>query len=180
MSELKDLLAQLELTEDNRLMLGEVAVIMMPAWFFSGILKRVKEQAGPEIAAKVYYEAGWEGAYNWSKVQLAKGLKGREVMAQYLGSMTVRGWGRFEIVEFDQAAGTGLFRYHNSAVALQQGNVGEAICYWVPGGPGRGHESHHGGGRHGDGGSRTGDRLPGPGQGVLPVRGGAGRLRPGG
>ena len=133
MSELKDLLAQLELTEDNRLMLGEVAVIMMPAWFFSGILKRVKEQAGPEIAAKVYYEAGWEGAYNWSKVQLAKGLVGREVMAQYLGSMTVRGWGRFEIVEFDQAAGKGLFRYHNSAVALQQGNVGEAICYWVPG-----------------------------------------------
>lgn len=133
MSELKGLLDQLELTEDNRLMLGEVAVIMMPAWFFSGILKRVKEQAGVETAKKVYYEAGWEGAYNWSKVQLDKGLKGREVMAQYLGSMTVRGWGRFEIVEFDQTAGTGLFRYYNSAVALQQGNVGEAICYWVPG-----------------------------------------------
>jgi len=133
MSELKQLLDQLELTGDNRLMLGEVAVIMMPAWFFSGILKRVKEYAGPEVAAKVYYEAGWEGAYNWSKVQMEKGLKGRDVMAQYLGSMTVRGWGRFEIAEFDSTAGRGLFRYYNSAVALQQGNIGEEVCLWVPG-----------------------------------------------
>ena len=50
-----------------------------------------------------------------------------------MGSMTTRGWGRFEIVEFDQAAGTGLFRFYNSAVALQQGDIGQAICLWVPG-----------------------------------------------
>ncbi len=133
MSELKELLDQLELNDDNRLMLGEVAMIMMPAWFFSGILKRVKDYAGKEVASKVYYNAGWEGAYNWSKVQMERGLTGRDVMAQYLGSMTVRGWGKFEIVEFDQAAGKGLIRYHNSAVALQQGNIGEEVCLWVPG-----------------------------------------------
>ena len=164
MSELKELLDQLELTDENRLMLGDVAMIMMPAWFFSGILKRVKEYAGKEVAAKVYYDAGWEGAYNWAKVQIEKGLTGRDVMAQYLGSMTTRGWGRFEIVEFDQTAGTGLFRYYNSAVALQQGEHRRGGLPLGSGSPGGRLSGHSGGGRRRPQGSKPGDGLPGPGK----------------
>jgi len=54
-------------------------------------------------------------------------------MEQYLGSMSQRGWGRFEILKFDANRGDGLFRLYNSAVALSYGVVNQAVCIWVPG-----------------------------------------------
>lgn len=128
--ELKD---KLELTLDSRLMLGSVEMILMPRWFFVGIMKRVVREVGREAAARIYYGAGYEGAYNWSQVQIERGLSGREVMEQYLGSMTHRGWGRFEIVDLDLGTGRGLFRFYNSAVALEYGSREEEVCLWVPG-----------------------------------------------
>jgi hypothetical protein len=124
---------QLTLTADNQLMIGSVAMILMPAWFFTGILKRTIKEAGFETAAKVYYDAGYDGAYKWGQVQIESGLTGRKIMEQYLGSMTHRGWGRFEIVFFDDTSGQGLFRLHNSAVALNHGLTDEVVCIWVPG-----------------------------------------------
>jgi predicted hydrocarbon binding protein len=132
-NDLNHIKEQLVLTDDNRLMLGKVAMILMPAWFFSGIMKRIVQEAGYNVAAKVYYDAGFDGAYQWGKVQIEAGLKGRQIMEQYLGSMTHRGWGRFEIVRFDDAAGKGLFRFYNSAVALETAPTGHPICLWVPG-----------------------------------------------
>jgi predicted hydrocarbon binding protein len=128
--ELKD---KLELTLDSRLMLGSVEMILMPRWFFVGIMKRVVREAGKEAATRIYYGAGYEGAYNWGQVQIEQGLSGREVMEQYLGSMTHRGWGRFEIVDLDLERGRGLFRFHNSAVALEYGSREDEVCLWVPG-----------------------------------------------
>lgn len=133
MDDFQKLAQGIELTEDNRLMLGEVAMVLMPRWFFVGIMKRVVAEAGEEVAAKVYSGAGWEGAYNWAKVQIAAGLTGREVMDQYLGSMTARGWGRFEIVELDLDKGYGKFQWHNSALALELGETGREVCLWGPG-----------------------------------------------
>ena len=85
------LLGQLDLTPDNRLMLGTVPMVLMPRWFFVGIMKRVVQEAGAEIAAKVYSEAGWEGAYNWAKVQLSQGLEGRAVMGVGEGEFDAKG-----------------------------------------------------------------------------------------
>jgi predicted hydrocarbon binding protein len=133
MAQFEELKNQLVLSGDNRLMLGSVAMILMPAWFFSGIVQRVVTEAGSETAAKIYYDAGFDGAYQWGQVQIEAGLTGREIMEQYLGSMTQRGWGRFEIVKFDANRGQGLFRLHNSAVALSYGVVNQAVCIWVPG-----------------------------------------------
>ncbi len=133
MDPFQDLKNQLVLTDDHRIMLGSVAMILMPAWFFTGIVQRVVKEAGPETAAKIYYDAGYDGAYQWGKVQIEAGLSGREIMEQYLGSMSHRGWGRFEIVEFDAVLGSGRFRLHNSAVALSYGVVNQAVCIWVPG-----------------------------------------------
>jgi predicted hydrocarbon binding protein len=133
MEPFEELKNELVLSGDNRVMLGPVAMILMPAWFFTGIVQRVVKEAGPETAAKIYYEAGYDGAYQWGKVQIEAGLTGREIMEQYLGSMSHRGWGRFEIVEFDDSSGNGRFRLHNSAVALSYGVVDQAVCIWVPG-----------------------------------------------
>jgi predicted hydrocarbon binding protein len=133
MDPFQDLKNQLVLTADHRIMLGSVAMILMPAWFFTGIVQRVVKEAGPETAAKIYYDAGYDGAYQWGKVQIEAGLSGREIIEQYLGSMSHRGWGRFEIVEFDANHGSGRFRLYNSAVALSYGVVNQAVCIWVPG-----------------------------------------------
>ena len=54
-------------------------------------------------------------------------------MEQYLGSMSQRGWGHFEILKFDAERGNGRFRLYNSAVALSYGVVNQAVCIWVPG-----------------------------------------------
>jgi len=129
----KELINRLELTEDKRLVLDTVPMVLMPRWFFAGIMKRVTAEAGPDIAARIYYQAGYEGAYNWSTVQIEKGLKGSAVLEQYLSSMTHRGWGRFEIISFEETSAQGVFRLHNSALALELGRTGEAGCLWVPG-----------------------------------------------
>jgi predicted hydrocarbon binding protein len=121
-NDLNHIKKQLVLTDENRLVLGNVAMILMPAWFFSGILKRTVEKAGYDLAAQVYYDAGFDGAYQWGKVQIEAGLKGRQIMEQYLGSMTHRGWGRFEIM-----------RLSKSAVALAHGPTDHPMCLWVPG-----------------------------------------------
>ena len=128
--ELKD---KLELTPDNHLLLEGVPMILTPRWFFVGIMKQVIEQAGPEIAQRIYYEAGFDGAYKWCNVQIGKGLGGRSVMEQYLGSMTHRGWGRFEIVSLDETQGRGLFWFYESAMALEYGRSGHGGCTWVSG-----------------------------------------------
>ena len=127
------LIKRLELTEENRLLLDEVPMVLMPLWFFTGIMKRVEAEAGRRAVAKIYYDAGYEGAYKWSRVQIENGLQGSAVLAQYLNSMTNRGWGRFEIVSWDENNGRGDFRLHQSALALEQGRTEEASCLWVPG-----------------------------------------------
>lgn len=133
MDDFNQIKKQLVLTDENRLMLGPVAMILTPAWFFSDIMKRAVDQAGYDLAAKIYHDAGFDGAYRWGKLQVEAGLKGRQIMEQYLGSMTNRGWGRFEIVDFDPAAGRGSFRLFQSAVASAAAPSERPMCLWVPG-----------------------------------------------
>ena len=133
MNDLNRIKEQLLLTDEYRLELGQVAMILMPAWFFSGIMKRIVQEAGYDVAAKVYYDAGFDGAYQWGKVQIEAGLKGVQIMEQYLGSMTHRGWGRFEITQIDDTNGNGLFRLYNSAMALDKDPSGHPMCLWVSG-----------------------------------------------
>ena len=54
-------------------------------------------------------------------------------MAQYLNSASLRGWGRFEILEFDEEQGRGLFRLHKSAVATEIGGDPDPVCIHLSG-----------------------------------------------
>lgn len=133
MEEFDGLKKSLILTDDHRLMLEAVPMVLMPRWFFGAIMRCLEEAAGKEIAQKVYYDAAFEGAYKWGQAQAAKGLKGREIMEQYLGSLSLRGWGGFEIIEMDLDEGRGLFRLHNSATAKELGRGEGCVCYQMPG-----------------------------------------------
>jgi predicted hydrocarbon binding protein len=133
MEDFESLKRRLALTVDHRLDLDGVAMILTPRWFFVGIMKRVCEEAGRAAASRAYYGSGWDGAYAWGRRQIEKGLSGRRIMEQYLGSMTSRGWGRFEIVALDLDRGEGRFRFFDSAVAREWGPAEDAACLWAPG-----------------------------------------------
>jgi len=129
-----ELRGRLILTGDYRLMLDTVHMLLMPRWFFVAIKKQVEALAGPEIARKVYYEAGYEGATLWAQTQIKEaGLSGRAVMEQYLRSASLRGWGRFEIIGFEIDQGKGFFKLYNSAVAEESGPNPRPICDHLPG-----------------------------------------------
>ena len=134
METFENLKNRLALTEQEQLMLESVPMLLMPRWFFVAIKKQVESLAGKEISKKVYYEAGYEGASKWAQTQMKEaGLSGRAVIEQYLASASVRGWGRFEILDFDQERGYGKFRIHHSAVAEETGLVKETVCDHLPG-----------------------------------------------
>ena len=130
----KDLKNRLDLTDSYRVMLGTVPMVLMPRWFFVAIKKQVEGLAGQVVAKKVYYEAGYIGATLWARTHIKEaGISGRAVMEQYLGSATLRGWGRFEIVNFETGKGTGLFRLYHSAVAEETGRSPDVVCDHLPG-----------------------------------------------
>ena len=124
---------RLELTDDRRLMLDSVHMVLMPRWFFGAIMRCVKETTGEAVARKIYYDAAYEGAYRWGQAMAEKGLTGHEIMDQYLGSLSIRGWGGFEIVRMSVEKGRGVFRLKNSATALELGRTGSDTCYQMPG-----------------------------------------------
>ena len=124
---------RLRLTDDHRLMLDSVHMVLMPRWFFGAIMRCIEETAGHEVARKVYYDAAYEGAYKWGEAQAERGLVDRQIMEQYLGSLSIRGWGGFEIVGMDVDRGEGTFRLQNSATAEELGPSGKELCYQMPG-----------------------------------------------
>lgn len=126
--------SQLVLTDDDCLKLATVPMVLMPRWFFVAIKKQVEKLCGEETSRKVYYEAGYEGATLWAQTQIREaGLSGRAVMEQYLGSASLRGWGRFSILSFEMDAGKGHFRLYHSAVAEETGHSTGTVCDHLPG-----------------------------------------------
>jgi len=134
METFEELKGRLTTSDDCRLMLDTVPMLLMPRWFFVAIKKQVEKLAGQDIAKNVFYEAGYEGATKWAQTQMREaGLTGQEVMEQYLRSASLRGWGRFEIVSFEEEKGKGLFRLHKSAVAEETGRGSKVVCDHLPG-----------------------------------------------
>jgi predicted hydrocarbon binding protein len=124
----------LTLTDDHCLKLNTVPMVLMPRWFFVAIKKQVETLSGEEISKQVYYNAGYEGATLWSQTQIKEaGLSGIAIMEQYLGSASLRGWGRFTILSFEIDEGKGRFRIDNSAVAVETGYREKTVCDHLPG-----------------------------------------------
>jgi len=133
--EMFDLLKKrLILTDNYCLRLDTVPMVLMPRWFFVAIKKQVEELSGDDISKQVYYNAGYEGATLWARTQIKEaGLSGKAIMEQYLGSASMRGWGRFTIMSFEMDEGKGHFQLYNSAVAEETGNSVRTVCDHLPG-----------------------------------------------
>ena len=134
MNSFKDLKRNLNLNNKNRILFGVVPMILTPRWFFASIQKEIEKAGGLRLAKEVYYRAGFKSAYKYCRTQRrAKRLIGTETIREYLDSMSIRGWGRFKIIQLNEEKGRGVFRLYHSALAEEYGPKGRAVCHWVPG-----------------------------------------------
>ncbi len=134
MDAFKRLKGKLKLDDQHRILSGVVPMILTPRWFFVNIQKELEKTGGRRLAKEVYYRAGFESAYRYCRTQRnAKGLTGTETVEEYLGSMSVRGWGRFKIGQLNGEKGRGFFRLYHSAFGEEYGPKGRTVCHWVPG-----------------------------------------------
>jgi predicted hydrocarbon binding protein len=124
----------LKINDKNQLIMNKFPMILMPRLFFGRIQKGMEDVVGSKITAQVYYNAAYNGAYNWGKMHIEQeGLSDKHVIEHYISSMSLRGWGRFEVDHMAPNKGIGLFRLHNSAIGQELGVTGAMVCLWVPG-----------------------------------------------
>jgi len=55
--------------------------------------------------------------------------EGIEIIRKYLGSLSMRGWGSFEILRLDELEGENRIRLRNSAFGEEYGKIGRTVCY---------------------------------------------------
>jgi predicted hydrocarbon binding protein len=129
-----DLKGRLRLDKKHRILSGGIPMILTPRWFFVNVQKELEKSGGRKMAKAVYYRAGFTSAYNYCRTQRkAQKMAGTETIPDYLGSMSVRGWGKFKIVHLDIAKGKGIFRLEQSAFGEEYGPRGRAVCHCWPG-----------------------------------------------
>lgn len=134
MESFDDLKGRLKFDKNHRLVLGIVPMILTPRWFFVNIQKELEKAGGLELAKRVYYRAGFESAYKFCQmVRKVEKITGKDIVERYLGSMSLRGWGRFEIVQLDVERGVGFFRLYGSAFCEEYGPMRRTVCHCWPG-----------------------------------------------
>lgn len=122
--------ARLTMDKAHRLILAKLPMILTPRMFFVNIQKKVEELSGINTGHLVYYQAAFESAYrymeNSKRVYM---ITGKDLLQQYLDSLSVRGWGRFEILQLVEEKGEGRVRLNHSAIAEEFGRVGRSVCH---------------------------------------------------
>jgi len=104
-------------------------MIITPRWFFVNVQKELEKAGGLKLAKEVYYRAGFESAYKYCQTQRkAEKIAGIETVQKYLGSMSIRGWGKFKIVQLDERRGKGIFRLYQSAFGEEYGPKGRLFA----------------------------------------------------
>jgi len=121
---------RLTMDEAHRLILSNLPMILTPRMFFVSIQKKVEELSGTDVARLVFYQAAFESAYKYlenSKEVYA--ITGKDLLQQYLDSLSARGWGEFEILELAEERGKGRVRLKHSAISEEYGRTGRSVCH---------------------------------------------------
>ncbi len=127
---LDDIKSRLQMDEAHRLVLSELPMILTPRMFFVNIQKKVEDRSGAEACYSVYYWAAFESAYHYMEnSKRVYQIVGRDLLQQYLDSLSIRGWGRFEILQLAEGKGEARVQLHNSAIADEFGTVGRSVCH---------------------------------------------------
>jgi predicted hydrocarbon binding protein len=127
---IEDIKAQLTIDEEHRLILAKLPMIMTPRMFFVNIQKKIEEISGGDASRLIYYQAAFESAYNYMKnSKKLYMIAGTDLLQQYLDSLSIRGWGKFQILRLDEEKGEGCVQLKHSAIAEEYGSVGRTVCH---------------------------------------------------
>ncbi len=78
-------------------------MILMPRHFFIGIMESVEALAGREAFVAIYRRAGFEGAVKFCRrFREVHRCSAADAVKGYLAEMSVRGWGQYRILAFDE------------------------------------------------------------------------------
>jgi predicted hydrocarbon binding protein len=120
----------LNLTHDNRLFMGTVPMILTPRWVLVNIQKELEKIGGLSAAKKSYYRVGFDSGYHFSEILRKTGKLSGEALVRFcLNSISLRGWGKFNLIRLDPKKGIGVFRIRRSAMSEGFGRIGRTVCH---------------------------------------------------
>jgi hypothetical protein len=94
---------QLLFDPEGGLCLNEQPMILLPRHFFVSIMESVEALAGPEAFVAIFQRAGFDGALTFCRrFREVHKCSPAETVEGYLAEMSVRGWGQYRILCFDQ------------------------------------------------------------------------------
>jgi len=122
--------AGLTMDKVHRLILAKLPMVLTPRMFFVNIQKKLEEVSDIDTGHVVYYQAAFESTFRYMEnSKRFYRITGKDLLQQYLDSLSVRGWGEFEILELVEEKGEGRVRLNHSAIAEEFGRVGRSVCH---------------------------------------------------
>ncbi len=123
---------QVEIDVDDdtgRWSVDALPMVLVPQHFILNHHRVLEEELGAERLEKLFHPAGYRSAYRWCEMEADHhGLSGEAVFRHYLRRLSQRGWGQFDILALDPAAGTGLIRLRHS-VFVDREKSDRRCCY---------------------------------------------------
>ena len=120
----------LKMDEHGRLILKGQEMVLLPRHFFRYILREVKDRAGQEVFDAIFYKAGFDGALTFcTRYREINGCSAHEAIEAYLGEMSARGWGAFDITRFVPDKGILEVTLKNSAL-VPEGDLPSGHLAW--------------------------------------------------
>lgn len=108
-----------------------VPMVLVPQHLLTGVLTTAEEHAGTTSAADVMRAAGRSAARRWCEHQAVhQGLTGGDLVRHYLEQLSLRGWGRFTVLDLDLTSRSVDVRVDHSAFAVREtAAAAKGTCY---------------------------------------------------
>lgn len=102
--------------ETGRWTTDSLPMLYVPVHFFVNNHKAIEKELGIQRYSGLLYDAGYQSAWTWCEHEAKlHGLAGADVFEHYIKRLSQRGWGLFEVLEFDLAEATASVSVKNSA-----------------------------------------------------------------
>lgn len=102
--------------ETGRWTTDSLPMLYVPLHFFVNNHKAIEKELGVERYSRLLYDAGYKSAWTWCEHEAAlHNLAGMDVFEHYLKRLSQRGWGLFEILDYDLADAKASVSIKNSA-----------------------------------------------------------------
>lgn len=110
-------------------------MIYVPRHFMVNLHRSIEAALGRDAYKSVLDDAGGRSAFTWCDGESkARHLDGMGAFRHYLDRLSARGWGQFEVVEFDLIRETATIHLRNSVYVLQAPQSSdETACYMFEG-----------------------------------------------